>query len=89
MKYRYLTNLKSKKAIGADDISTKSKDKPKFKSKAKFREWCADIKTDHVFYSMCSGDNPALRISNDNPINSVSGVVADYDAPVDWDMAHN
>ena len=89
MKYRYLTNLKSKKAIGSDDISTKSKDKPKFKSKAKFREWCADIKTDHVFYSMCSGDNPALRISNDNPINSVSGVVADYDAPVDWDMAHN
>ena len=40
MKYRYLTNLKSKKAIGSDDISTKSKDKPKFKSKAKFREWC-------------------------------------------------
>ena len=57
MKYRYLINLKSKKAIGADDISSIGKNKPKFKSKAKFREWCADIKTDHIFYSIFPRNN--------------------------------
>ena len=87
MKYRYLQNLKSKKAKPSDDIfSVVGSNKPNFKSKAEFREWCSDTNTTHVFYSMCEGDNPNVRISSDNPVNKVSGIVADYDAPVDWDI---
>ena len=87
MKYRYLQNLKSKKAKPSDDIfSVVGSNKPNFKSKAEFREWCSDSNTTHVFYSMCEGDNPNVRISSDNPVNKVSGIVADYDAPVDWDI---
>jgi hypothetical protein len=87
MKYRYLQNLKSKKAKPSDDIfSVVGSNKPNFKSKAEFREWCSDSNTAHVFYSMCEGDNPNVRISSDNPVNKVSGIVADYDAPVDWDI---
>ena len=87
MKYRYLQNLKSKKAKPSDDIfSVVGSNKPNFKSKAEFREWCSATNTTHVFYSMCEGDNPNVRISSDNPVNKVSGIVADYDAPVDWDI---
>lgn len=87
MKYRYLQNLKSKKTKASDDIfSVVGSNKPNFKSKAEFREWCSDSSTVHVFYSMCEGDNPNVRISSDNPVNKVSGIVADYDAPVDWDI---
>ena len=87
MKYRYLQNLKSKKTKASDDIfSVVGSNKPNFKSKAEFREWCSDSNTAHVFYSMCEGDNPNVRISSDNPVNKVSGIVADYDAPVDWDI---
>ena len=87
MKYRYLQNLKSKKAKPSDDIfSVVGSNKPNFKSKAEFREWCSATNKTHVFYSMCEGDNPNVRISSDNPVNKVSGIVADYDAPVDWDI---
>lgn len=90
MIYRYIKNLKSKKAIGVDDLSSvKINQKPKFKSKADFRSWCAQADTDHVFYSMCAGDSPNVRISNDNPINRCSGFAADFDAPIDWDMVPN
>jgi hypothetical protein len=87
MKYRYIENHKSKEAKGTDEIfSIVGADKPKFKTKAEFREWCGDSKTTHVFYSMCEGDNPNVRISSENPVNKVMGIVADYDAPVDWDI---
>ena len=87
MKYRYIKNHRSKeihKANSLFDIKTK---RPKFASKSKFKEWCQDPSTDHVFYTMCEGDNPSLRIHNqDNPIHGMHGLVADYDAPVDWDV---
>lgn len=83
MEYRYLKNLKSDKTYKFTDPLLIQKKKPKFANKAKFREWCADKDTDHVFYSMVEGDNPSLRIQADNPPNFVSGIVADYDAPVD------
>lgn len=90
MKYRYIKNLKSKKALGSDDLTQINiSEKPKFKTKADFRDWCSASDTDHVFYSMCTGDSPGTRISNDNPVNRVGGLVADYDAPVDWDMVIN
>ena len=87
MQYRYLKNLKEQKAYKFTDPLQVQKKKPKFANKAKYREWCADNDTDHVFYSMVEGDNPNLRVQGDNPPNFVFGVVADYDAPVDWDLA--
>ena len=35
---------------------------------------------------MCEGDNSNLRISGKNELNAVYGLVADFDAPVDWDV---
>tara|TARA_R100001440_G_scaffold868_1_gene2883 strand:- start:3750 stop:5918 length:2169 start_codon:yes stop_codon:yes gene_type:complete len=86
MEYRYLKNLREKKVNKFTDPLSIQKKKPKFSDKAKFREWCANENTDHVFYSTVEGDNPSLRIQADNPPNTISGIVADYDAPVDWDI---
>jgi hypothetical protein len=80
--YRYLKNLRDHKAQAAASLCTIKKQKPKFANKAQYRKWCSDPKTDHVFYSLAEGRAPAKRISNDNPVNKVSGIVADYDAGV-------
>jgi len=84
MTYRYLKNLRDTKAQKIADLSTKKTQPPSFSSKQKYRQWCSDNKTDHVFYSTCEGRAPAKRISNDNPVNKIYGVVADYDAVVEW-----
>jgi hypothetical protein len=86
MRYRFIKNHKETKANKLDSLFSIKSAKPKFASKAKFREWCGEPTTDHIFYSLCEGDNPNVRISNNNPVNAVHGVVADYDAPVDWDV---
>lgn len=84
MTYRYIKNLRDNVAHKATDLSTVVKNKPTFKTKADYRQWCADIKTDHVFYSCVEGSTPSKRVSNDNPPHKVFGVVADYDASIDW-----
>jgi len=84
MTYRYIRNLRDSKTNKTSDLSKNNKRPPAFKSKADFRQWCADNKTDHVFYSACEGRAPSKRVSNDNPVNKIYGVVADYDAAVDW-----
>jgi hypothetical protein len=89
MKYRYLSNLRSVSVKLADDLSILPYSAPVFPSKAKYREWCADSATDHCFYSMAEGDNPTVRIGEDNPINKLHGFVADYDAHVDWATIHD
>ena len=86
MQYRYIKNLKEKKVSLFTDPLTLTKTKPTFASKAAFRDWCSDTTTDHVFYSTVEGDNPSLRISNDNPPHAIWGIVGDYDAAVDWDI---
>ncbi len=86
MQYRYIKNLKEKKVSLFTDPLTLTKTKPTFASKAAFRDWCSDSTTDHVFYSTVEGDNPSLRISNDNPPHAIWGIVGDYDAAVDWDI---
>ena len=48
--------------------------------KEKFREWCADSSTDHVFYSANVGINPGLRVSAENPVAKTWALVADYDS---------
>ena len=84
MKYRYLKNLRDNTAHFTADISKIKKQKPKFSSKAEYRDWCADSQTDHVFYSTVEGRAPSKRVSNDNPANKIYGVTADYDASVNW-----
>lgn len=86
MQYRYIKNLKEKKVSVFTDPSSLTHTKPTFASKAAFRDWCSDSTTDHVFYSTVEGDNPALRISNDNPPHAIWGIVGDYDSSVDWDI---
>ncbi len=83
---RYLKNLRDHKAHKLDDPSKIEPSKPEFDSKAKFREWCKKSDTDHVFYSLAEGDSPGERISEDNPVNAMTGFAIDYDAPLDWDI---
>lgn len=85
MTYRYIRNLRSSSASKSADLSKLKRTKPAFKNKAAYRTWCSDNNTDHVFYSTVEGDTPSKRISNDNPPAAIYGVVADYDAPIDWD----
>jgi hypothetical protein len=84
MKYRYIKNLRDHTAHKTTDLSKLTKKKPPFKTKADYREWCAETTTNHVFYSTLEGRAPSKRISNDNPVHKIYGVVADYDASVDW-----
>lgn len=84
MSYRYIKNLRDSKANKSSDLSKVTSVVPPFPTKQAYRQWCADLKTEHVFYSTCEGRAPSKRISNDNPVNKIYGVVADYDAAVDW-----
>ena len=86
MTYRYLRNLRDTKAAKTDNLSKLPTNKPTFKSKADYREWCSNPNTNHVFYSTFEGRAPAKRISGDNPVYKVYGIVADYDAPLDWSV---
>ena len=86
MNYRYIENLRSSAALKSLDISSLGRPLPSFASKAEYRAWCADHKTKHVFYSTVEGRAPSKRISTENPANKVYGIVADYDAPVDWSL---
>ena len=84
MKYRYLKNLRDINAHKCSDLSKLKRTKPSFQSKAAYRDWCGEPTTDHVFYSTIEGRTPSKRVSNDNPPRMIYGVVADYDAPVNW-----
>ena len=84
MTYRYLRNLRDSKAEKSSKIHGLQLSKPKFKSKADYREWCSKATTDHVFYSCVEGRAPSKRVSNDNPVHKIHGVVADYDSPIEW-----
>jgi len=84
MTYRYIKNLRSTAAIKSADLSTIKSTTPTFASKAEYRDWCSNAKTNSVFYSTLEGSAPSKRISNDNPVNKIYGLVADYDAPVNW-----
>jgi len=53
---------------------------PEFPSKEAYRKWCADEKTDHVFFTTAEGLNPHNRCDvHDNPAHILHGFVADYD----------
>mgnify|MGYP003624474561 FL=1 len=84
MTYRYLRNLRDSKAEKSSKLHGLQLSKPKFKNKADYREWCSKPTTDHVFYSCVEGRAPSKRVSNDNPVHMIHGVVADYDSPINW-----
>lgn len=83
MKYRYLKNLRAAATKAFSDPAAQTFAAPAFPTKADYRAWCAETSTNHCFYSLAEGDNPAARISEDNPVNKLHGFVADFDAPVD------
>ena len=85
MTYRTLKNLRDSKTSKIEDLSQVKSKKPAFKKKALYRDWCSNINTKHVFYSCVEGRTPSKRITSDNPVHIVHGVVADYDAPVKWE----
>lgn len=51
-----------------------------FSDKRKFRSWCAQQSTDHLFLNFTEGLNPHLRVSKENPPQFLHGLIADYDA---------
>lgn len=57
-------------------------------SKEEYRGWCADPKTEHLFYSGFEGANSALRVSESNPAMFMHGLVVDYDARVAPEERH-
>jgi hypothetical protein len=83
---RYIKNLRDREAHKVENPKTLIKSKPKFANKAEFRDWCSDANTNHAFVSMCEGDAPGERVTNANPVNKTYGFIADFDAPVDWDL---
>ena len=85
MKYRYIKNLKETKVSTTDDLSVFTNKRPNLESKGKFRAWCQKEDTDYVFYTLCEGDNPNVRIGKENPINAINGFAVDYDASLNWD----
>jgi hypothetical protein len=85
MKYYYLKNLCAFATSTSQEPPTAPNPIPKFPNKPAYRAWCANNKTEHVFYNMVEGDNPSARVTADNPPNKIHGFVADYDAPLDWD----
>ncbi len=89
MTYRYLRNLRDSKAQKTSELDNLKLKKPPFKNKADYREWCSNNNTDHVFYSCVEGRAPSKRVSNDNPVHKIHGVVADYDSPLDWKSFRN
>lgn len=88
-KYYYIPNHRSAEVTAADDLSQLKLSTPTFKSKAAFRDYCAAPTTKHCFYTLAEGDNPHMRISEDNQVRRVHGFVADYDAPTDWSEIDN
>ena len=55
---------------------------PQGMSKDEFRAWCADARTQHLFYSGFEGTNAALRVSDSNPAAFMHALVVDYDARI-------
>ena len=79
--FRYLKNLRDKKATKIEDIHKFNLPPvPKFSSKPKYKEWCSDTKTDHVFITLQEGECPSERISSKNPVFACNGIIIDYDA---------
>ncbi len=84
-KYHYIPNHRSAEITTAESLHDKSFRVPEIKSKSKFRDYCASASTNHCFFNLAEGDNPNLRINEDNPVHKVHGFVGDYDAPTNWD----
>ena len=83
--FRYAKNLRTEKLSVLDDPTAFVSNAPNI-PKEEFRKWCADINTDHCFYTMVEGTNPNIRVKADNPANRIYGFVADYDVPAPNDF---
>lgn len=78
--FRYIINHRSDKALPLEDLTAIKSVAPSLPKDA-FRQWCADLSTDHCFYTLSAGVNPNLRIRIENPVSSIGGLIVDYDVP--------
>lgn len=60
-------------------------DAPYEVSKAKWQRWCKQPDLKHCFLSLYTGAAPSGRVSKDNPVREIRGLMVDYDLPVDLD----
>ncbi len=72
-----------------ENVATESKpwlvtsNRPGFRDKAQYIEWCRDIKSDGCFYSGFEGLSMHSRVSSqDNPPTKLHGLIIDYDANI-------
>lgn len=65
------------------DELIKREKRPAFPDKPAYKAWCHDAGTDHTFYSMSQPTRAGLRVSKDNPVVALHGLVADYDSVID------
>ncbi len=84
--FRCIPNHRSSKTFPLEDLNDFRGRAPVIEDRSKFREWCGAITTDHCFYSLVTGLTPSLRITNDNPVFSIGGFVADYDVQCPDDL---
>ncbi len=59
------------------------------RDKRRFRAWCADNSTDHLFFNLTEGLNPHLRVSKQNPPQFLHGIVADYGSQTHVQMGYD
>jgi hypothetical protein len=83
MSFRYIKNHKDHLATKCESIADLDLKTPEFKNKVEFLTWCGQKDTNYAFFSLCEGDSPNLRVTKENPIFKVHGIVADYDASHD------
>jgi hypothetical protein len=85
--YLAIKNLRSNDAfdIGGKPWEASIPPRPGLQSgatKEDYRNWCADAKTDWIFYTFAEGLTPSLRVSETNPVKYQHGIIADYDSVV-------
>lgn len=57
-------------------------ERPAFATKDLMLAWAHDDATQHCFYNLAEAKDPARRVTKDNPVAFIHGVIADFDTKV-------
>lgn len=77
-----LTNLSSSRIQPGEPWAYSNGSMPPGMTKDQFKQWCANPRTESLFFSGFEGANAALRVSDSNPAQFMNALVVDYDAVV-------
>jgi len=84
MKYRFIENHVANAALPIDNPWSHVNQYPTLLvEKSGWRQWCRDPDTRHCFVSCLEGVAPDIRIGQDNPVFSASGLIVDFDSLLD------